>query len=192
MLIRPKVRQWETEHLHHLPRELAISSSPEFSCPAEFLDRQELLIIPYLDFDGMRHSGQLVVDRDLADDVQEIFRCLYIERYPITSMAPIVLYQWSDEASMAANNTSGFNYRTIAGDERLSLHAYGRAIDINPWQNPCCSHGAWSPVGATYDKWAQGAITRSSFITRLFRRFGFDWGGDWKEPFDPQHFYKPL
>lgn len=191
-LIRPHVRQWEATKRHHISRVLAVSSSPAFPCPVEILDRQALLPIPYLDFSGERRVGQLVIDQDLTGDVGDIFRRLFQDGFPITSIQPIALYGWDDEVSMLVNNTSGFNYRTIAGQDNLSLHAYGRAIDINPWQNPCRSHGAWSPAGAYYDTKVRGTITRNSLIVSLFRRFGFLWGGDWEDPFDPQHFYKPL
>ena len=37
---------------------------------------------------------------------------------------------------MSADNSSPFNFRVIAGTELFSQHALGRAIDINPVENP--------------------------------------------------------
>ncbi len=178
--------------LHLLDDTLALMDNPRFPCPPGILEAQVLCTVPYFSFDGATHIGQLVVHRDLVKDVQWIFSELLRWRFPIWSIVPIVAYGWNDEYSMAANNTSAFNYRTIVGREKLSLHAYGRAIDINPRQNPCRSQGRWSPSGARYDSALPGTITADSFVVSTFRSRGFFWGGDWQEPFDPQHFYKPL
>ncbi len=180
-----------------LSPEVAFGETEESVCPLsvppEIRNRLVLLDVPYYGFDGRTHDGQLIVDQELALDVQFLFLMLQGMYFPIASMVPISSHGWSDERSMAANNTSAWNYRFIAGSNppRLSKHAYGRAIDLNPWQNPCRSQGVWSPEGATYDPEAPGTIVLDSPVVKLFQSRGWVCGVNWQEPFDPQHFEKP-
>ena len=110
-------------------------------------------------------------------------------------------YNGNDENSMSANNTSAFNYRTISGSKKLSNHAYGLAIDINPRINPyVSSKGNVSPTnGKLYKirsiqkckgKYKDYMIQEDSYICQLFKKYGFSWGGDWKNSKDYQHFEK--
>lgn len=105
--------------------------------------------VTYWDYEGRTQSGELVVHRDLAQEVADIFEELYEEGFPIASVRLIDEYGGQDELSMEANNTSAFCYRKIAGSSRLSNHALGRAIDINPLQNPHVKEGEVSPPGGT-------------------------------------------
>ncbi|MDQ3813617.1 MAG: M15 family metallopeptidase, partial [Armatimonadota bacterium] len=95
-----------------------------------------LVSIEYWSFEDRLRVGQLVVHQDLAAEVQEIFQEILAARFPIEKIVPLSHYGWSDDASMADNNTSAFNFRRKVGKPELSLHAYGRAIDINPRLNP--------------------------------------------------------
>lgn len=181
-----------------LEAEVAFGETPESACPIlvppEIRSRLVLIDVPYYGFDGRTHDGQLIVDRDLALEVQYLFLMLQGMYFPIASMVPISAYGWSDIRSMEANNTSAWNYRLIAGSNppRFSKHAYGRAIDINPLLNPCRSQGVWSPEGARYDPSVLGTITADSPVVELFRSRGWVCGVTWQEPFDPQHFEKPF
>lgn len=182
--------------LHFLDTKTAIGRDSNFPCPLPIpeaiQDNLIVLLSNFVSFDEVVHTGQLVVHRRIAARVRRVFEELLYHRFPIGSIVPIVAYGWDDERSMRANNTSGFNYRYIAGTDRLSSHAFGLAIDINPWQNPCRSHGIWQPTGARYDVTAPGTITRDSKAAEIFRNHGFECGVDWEEPFDPQHFQFPL
>ena len=83
-------------------------------------------------------------------------------------MIPINKYNWSDEESMDANNTSAFNYRYVKGTGKLSSHALGRAIDINPIQNPQIKGGKTYPANSVYNVKADGTITSNSFLVKEF------------------------
>jgi hypothetical protein len=132
-----------------------------------------------------------VVHRSIVDEVDAIFRELLEQRFPIFQITPVVAFDWDDDASMAANNTSAFNYRTIAGTNRLSTHASGRAIDINPLQNPYTQlNGVVVPPGARYDLSEPGTVTPD--IAQVFTAYGWRWGGHWRPRRDWQHFEKPL
>jgi len=96
---------------------------------------------------------------------------------------------------MAANNTSAFNCRTVAGTDRWSQHSFGAAIDLNPIQNPYVTEAGISPsAGKAYARSSarrptvKGLITSDSAVTRAFRAAGWEWGGDWTSPKDYQHF----
>ncbi|MDB5244048.1 MAG: putative cytoplasmic protein, partial [Spirosoma sp.] len=109
--------------------EEALAHSP---APPDILAMQTLLSLPFCDFAGEMRVGQLVVHRDLAAEVAELFRLLLIERFPVAQMTPVVAFDWSDDRSMEANNCSGFNFRVKVGKSELSAHATGCALDINP------------------------------------------------------------
>ena len=90
----------------------------------------------YWDFTSRPRVGRIVVARRVANDVVEVFRRLWSERFPIRRLQPVSAYRGSDDASMAADNTWGFNCRFVGGTTRWSMHAYGEAIDVNTVENP--------------------------------------------------------
>jgi peptidoglycan LD-endopeptidase CwlK len=167
-------------------------------CPKEIRERQKVVKLKYYSADGKIHQGQLVIDAALKDDIKKVFALALKERFPIYSIIPISDKRfrkdgrWDDELSMEANNTSAFNYREITGGGRLSNHASGRAIDINPFQNPYIKNGIVLPHGAKYDPSIAGTFTSDHPIVRAFLQLGWDWGGNWTSPRDYQHFEKPL
>lgn len=154
--------------------------------------RNELTLVnvEYYSFDDKLHRGQIVIHKELAKDIEEVFELIKEKRFPVAKVIPIVKYNWSDEKSMLDNNTSAFNYRVVKGTNRLSNHAYGRAIDINPFQNPYIRNNYISPKGSSYNPNKPGTITKDSFLVKEFKKRGWTWGGDWKTLKDYQHFEK--
>ena len=169
--------------------EQALAGSP---APPEILATQTLLSVPFADFAGESQIGQLVVHRELADEVVELFRLLLIERFPIARMVPVVAFGWSDDLSMEANNCSAFNYRVKVGKSELSAHATGRALDINPRQNPYMRGELVLPEGAVYDTKASGTLMGDSTAVRFLESHGGVWGGRWTTLKDFHHFEKPA
>lgn len=153
------------------------------------------MTVLYWGTDKTAHKGELIVNKDIAEDVAKIFYELYRASYPIESIKLIDEYGGSDEVSMAKNNTSCFNARKVAGSDAWSLHAYGLAIDINPLYNPYVgADGTILPVTAT-----QYADRNNSFVMKIdeqdyaykmFIKHGFTWGGSWDKVKDYQHFEK--
>jgi hypothetical protein len=152
------------------------------------------LTIQHYDFQGQAHTGELVCNRLIANDLVDIFRELYKAHYPIERMRLIDDYDADDERSMRDNNTSCFCFRVISGSQKLSNHALGLAIDINPLYNPYQRGNKVQPSNAL--KYCNRKckfpykITRGDLCYRLFKAHGFRWGGDWKSPKDYQHFEK--
>jgi hypothetical protein len=166
------------------------------------IGREELcyLRVLHTGFDEKTYIGELVVNQKIADDVLEIMKELYENHYPIEKMRLIDEYGADDEASMSDNNTSAFNYRTIAGTNRLSKHGQGLAVDINPRYNPCVrtKNGITTVEpqnGSAYvDRNADFSykITEGDLCLQLFLEHGFTWGGSWNSVKDYQHFEKAV
>ena len=160
--------------------------------PDEIIDTLAFLDVFYYSFDGKKHQGQIVVNRELEDDVGEIFALIAKLKFPVGSVIPIVEYQWDDYRSMAANNSSGFNFRVIEGTTKLSMHSLGRAVDINPVQNPVIyPNGEIAPRGAVYQPGTAGTVTGDHPVVREFLKRGWHWGGNFEQPKDYHHFEKP-
>ena len=155
--------------------------------------RLRLVRVSHWDFDGKARVGAIVVRSDAARDIVAVFRRLYAARFPIRRLRPIDAYKANDAASLAADNTSGFNCRfAIApGPKRWSSHAYGLAIDVNPVENPYLDRGqVRPPAGRRYldrSRYRPGMAVSGGVLVRAFAAVGWSWGGRWSSP-DYQHF----
>lgn len=157
--------------------------------------------VQHYGYDGKIKSGELVVNKKIAKKVVKIFYELYQEEYPIQQMKLIDCYDADDVKSMEANNTSAFNYRTVSGTTKLSNHAYGMAIDINPRINPYVKGNVVLPEnGAAYKqrdvtkckgKYKSNMIHKGDTAYQIFTKYGFEWGGSWHSSQDYQHFEYP-
>ena len=152
------------------------------------------LRLSYVGFDGKDRVGEMVCNAAIADDLLYVFRGLYEARYPIRSIRLIDDFGGDDDASMAADNTSCFNYRRASGLRNLSRHAFGMAMDVNPLENPYVRSFRVKPAaGADYADRSRDfphKIDRNDLCYRLFRERGFSWGGGWRSVKDYQHFEK--
>jgi hypothetical protein len=171
-----------------------MASSHRSGCPVPLEDLRYLRL-SHWDFAGRHRQGELVVAAEHATAVVGVFRKLHAAKFPIHRLALVSDYGSDDEKSMAANNSSGFNCRPVAGTARWSQHSFGAAIDLNPVQNPYVTEAGVSPKsGQPYaqadDRSAavRGLITADSVVVRAFRDAGWAWGGDWTSPKDYQHF----
>ena len=159
--------------------------------PKEVIDSIILLNIDYYSFDNKIHRGQILVNKAVAEDTKFIFDLIFKNKMPINKIIPIVEYNWSDDKSMEDNNTSAFNYRFVAGTTRLSNHALGRALDINPGLNPVYySDGRKSPENGVRDTSKSYTFTADHFVVKALKKRGWRWGGDWTSLKDYHHFDK--
>jgi hypothetical protein len=171
--------------------ELGASWRPGCPVAPEQLRRVEL---DYVGFDGRTHRGALVVHEQLVSDVIGIFGELARQGYPIAKMQSPERYpDAADELSMEDNNTSAFNCRSLPGTTSWSLHAYGRAIDLNPLLNPYIDrtgHLEPTTAGAYLNRTRTdpGILHAGDPAVRAFTDRGWIWGGDWHNPIDYQHF----
>ena len=157
-------------------------------------DKLELMEVEHYDFSGNITIGQLLIFDELALPLLKIFEELFAMKFPIYSMRLIDEFDGDDELSMAANNSSCFNFRNIPGSSIISMHSYGAAIDINPVQNPFIIDDGvtiFPKQGSEFlnrDNQRKGMVEP---IVHIFKKHGFEWGGDWNSPIDYHHFQMP-
>ena len=173
-------------------RERVVGSSWRRGCPVP-LRKLRLLRVTYRDFDGQTRKGSLIVHREESSQILGVMRRLYRDDFPIRRIHLIDRYGADNHRSMDADNTSAFNCRFVAGTSRWSMHAYGRAIDINPRENPYVTpSGHVSPPAgkpfADRSRHAKGMIHHGDETWDAFRDAGWEWGGDWSGTRDFQHF----
>ncbi len=168
-------------------------------CPVGLKDLRYLKM-SYKDFNGKTRKGEMIVHKDVAKGVTQIFEELYDMDYPIYKMRLVSDYRGSDWQSIEAGNTSALNCRSITGNsKKWSNHAYGKAIDINPIENPYISrkghisHKASHKYRKRVHNSSRGAgdkamLLKNDRATQIFEDFGWNWGGDWRSIKDYQHF----
>ena len=160
-------------------------------CPVRISDLR-LITMDHWGFDGTSHRGELVVHESVADGLVDVFGQLFAARFPILRMDCIERFDGDDDRSMAADNTSAFNCREIAGGGPYSVHSWGKALDINPLENPYVKDGIVLPAaGAAYldrDDVRPGMILDGDLVVEAFAAIGFSWGGNWNRLKDYQHF----
>jgi len=160
-------------------------------CPVPLEDLRYVRV-GHWGFDGRVHRGEVVIHADWATGITAVFADLFEARFPIEQMVLIDEFDGDDELSMAANNTSAFNCRFVAATTTWSEHAYGRAIDINPVQNPYLRGSIVQPPAGT--EYLDRSLTEAAMlhdgdaVVSAFDGIGWSWGGGWANSQDYQHF----
>ena len=181
----------DTKRITGAVRRKITGSSWHRGCP---VPRSKLRLIraTHWDFSGDVERGAVIVHKRHKRRMVRVLRDLFEERFPVRRMNLIDRYGADDHRSMDADNTSAFNCRYVNGTTRWSMHAYGKAIDVNPVENPYVSGGHVSPpAGAPYadrSRHAKGMIHHGDEVWDAFRDRGWSWGGDWSGARDYQHF----
>jgi LysM repeat protein len=165
-----------------------VNWDPRGKCPVAPADLRRVWV-SYIDFQGAYHDGSIIVHRTLAVATQKIFFRLFQRRFRIMAMAPMAV-NMPGQTDMSIV-TAGYNCRPVAGTKVFSEHAYGRAIDINPLQNPMIRGKVIDPAGGTM--WLNRGRYRIGMVhadgaVRAFTANGFSWGGRWKSLKDYMHF----
>jgi hypothetical protein len=161
-------------------------------CPVGPADLR-LVRVSYWGFDDRPHSGGIVVHADVAADVTTVFRTLFAKRFPVRRLEPVAEYGGSDDRSMAADNTSAFNCRNAvsSGKPSWSVHAYGKAIDINPVENPYLfGDDVLPPAGKAFtdrSRYRPGMAVKGGVLVKAFAAVGWKWNVGGANP-DYQHF----
>ncbi|MGW2819199.1 M15 family metallopeptidase [Streptomyces sp. NPDC001415] len=169
---------------------LGLSWHPGCPVPSSGL---RLVQMNHWGFDGQVHRGELVVRERAVAPLLQVFEQAFQAQFPIRQMRVMAEFDGSDEAAMAADNTSAFNCRTVTGDpSEISQHSYGDAVDINTLENPYVdvNEKVYPPAGAAFldrSQQAKGMIHPGDVITTAMSEVGWQWGGRWSPP-DYQHF----
>lgn len=184
----------------HIKKQMLKGKSWKKYCPVQ-IDNLRYLQMSYIDFQGKTKQGEMIVHKDIAFEVTEIFKELYKIGYPIYQMKLISAFNGSDFASIEADNTSAFNCRSVtANAKKWSNHSYGKAIDINPIENPYISRNYKishrCSKSARYRKHSSSLAKDKAIIIKgdkalsIFKRYSWKWGGEWRTIKDYQHFEK--
>ena len=159
------------------------------NAPESLIDQLQLIDVTYISTDEKLHQGQILTNKRLAQDIQELFQFMLNNDFVIEKAIPIVAYNWNDSLSMADNNSYSFCYRNIS----YSNHAKGLAIDINPHFNPL----RWKtkdlpnePIGAVLDTTVNGTLHPNHLVVKEFKKRGFRWGHTFSKYWDDHHFEK--
>ena len=157
--------------------------------PEEIINQLKLITVQYYSTDQKIHQGQILTNNKIADKIVVVFKFILQEKFPIAQAIPIVKYSWNDDLSMQANNSYSFCYRDVS----FSKHAYGMAIDINPYFNPVRWKKGYEnrvnkPVGAHFDPSVPGTFYDSHPVVQEFKRLGFHWGHNFSMKHDDHHF----
>lgn len=168
-------------------------------CPVGVGDLRYLRV-RYRDFKDVSRLGELIVHKSVAREVAQIFESLYAVGYPIYKMRLVSDYKGDDWQSIEAGNTSAFNCRNATGSKKWSKHSYGKAIDINPIENPYVSRKGYISHKASlkYRKRVhknssnadKAVLLKEDKVLKIFKSHGWKWGGDWSRVKDYQHFSK--
>jgi hypothetical protein len=188
---RERGSTWTISRIGQVQADRMTGVSWRSGCPVALHDLR-VIAAAHWGFDGRRRTGRLIVHVDVARDVLGVLRRLYAARFPIRRMVPVDAYGGSDFRSIEADNTSAFNCRFVEGTSRWSEHAYGRAIDVNPIENPYVSGGRTSHRASVpfldRSRRRPGMAYAGGVLVEAFRAIGWAWGGDWTSVKDYQHF----
>ncbi|MET0997478.1 MAG: M15 family metallopeptidase [Marmoricola sp.] len=173
------------------PARVLARSTWKPGCPVAATDLSWVRLT-FWGFDHRRHTGELLVHQSVADDLVGVFRALYDERFPIEEMRITRLDELDAPPTGDGNNTGVFACRVTTGGSSYSQHAYGLAIDVNPFQNPYLKDGQVLPeLASSYlarGRVRPGMITPGGPVARAFAGIGWPWGGEWQSLKDYQHF----
>ncbi len=185
------------ERLDQAAQNAMVGVSWSEGCPVALRDLRRVTVA-FVDFSGASRTGVIVVHRDVSAAVVRVFAALYVARFPLTSVEPIEAFGGDDDRSTVANNTSAFNCRPSFGangapTKRWSQHAYGRAVDVNPVQNPyvLADGSVLDPAARRYvDRrlGEPGMVVAGGAVVKAFAAEGWKWGGNWRSTKDYQHF----
>jgi hypothetical protein len=160
-------------------------------CPVGLADLR-YVTVSFRGFDGRAHTGELIVHRTVASDVVTVFRRLFAAGYPIERMHVTTVEERDAAPTGDGNTTAAFACRSAVATTRWSEHAYGRAIDVNPFQNPYVKGRLVLPelagAYARRNRGLPGMITAGGPVVAAFRAVGWAWGGSWRSSKDYMHF----
>ena len=174
-----------------VPAAVLARSTWRAGCPVPVRELR-YLTMSFRGFDGRAHTGEMIVNRSVADAVTRVFRSLYRARFPLEEMRVVARAELTAPPTGDGDNTTAFVCRPATGQRRWSAHAYGLAIDINPFQNPYTRGDLVLPeLASSYVDRAHvrpGMVAPGDAVVRAFTAIGWAWGGEWSDPVDLQHF----
>jgi hypothetical protein len=174
-----------------VPADVLARSTWQPSCPVATADLR-YLTMSFWGYDGRVHTGEMIVNARVADAVTRVFAHLYDARFPLEEMRVVAVPELTAPPTGDGNNTTAFVCRKATGQTRWSAHAYGLAVDVNPFCNPYIRGDLVLPeLASSYLDRANvraGMIEPGDVVVRSFAAVGWSWGAQWRSPKDIQHF----
>jgi hypothetical protein len=182
-----------------VPPDVLARSTWKEECPVDAEDLRWVRLA-FWGFDGRRHTGELLVNADAVDPMVQVFERLYTARFPLEEMRITRAEELDAEPTGDGNNTGAFLCRPVHGTTTWAQHAYGLAVDVNPFQNPYIkppdARGVpgdmlipeLASVYLDRSRTAPGMIHPSDAVVQAFASVGWKWGGDWQRSKDYMHF----
>jgi hypothetical protein len=174
-----------------VPDEVLARSTWTDECP---VTRDELayITVSHYGFDGSFHTGEMLINAGVAEDVVAVFEKLHAARFPIEQMRVTTREDLDASPTGDGNNSDSFVCRPAVASDSWSQHAYGLAVDINPFQNPYQRGELILPELATSyldrDLARPGMISEGGVVFEAFAAIGWQWGGHWNTLKDYMHF----
>ncbi len=173
------------------PADVIARSTWKPRCPVR-ADELDWIRLAYRGFDGRRHSGELLAHEDVSADLVTVFRALWKAEFPLEEMRITEARELDLEPTGDGNNTGAFVCRPTRGQSGYSEHAYGRAIDVNPFQNPYERGEVVIPeLASSYldrQRERPGMISEDGPVVAAFDAIGWEWGGRYRNLTDLHHF----
>jgi hypothetical protein len=174
-----------------VPADVLARSTWQPSCPVAPTDLR-YLTMSFVGYDGAAHTGEMIVGARVADAVTRVFGHLFAARFPLEEMRVVARPELTAPPTGDGNNTTAFVCRAAVRQTRWSAHAYGLAIDLNPFCNPYVRGDLVLPeLASSYLDRANvrpGMVEPGDVAVRAFTAVGWSWGGEWTTPKDIQHF----
>jgi len=192
--VRPLPGRGFRSRVRPAPAAVLARSTWEPGCPVAAADLAWVRL-SFWGFDDRRHTGELLVARSVADDLVTVFRTLYRQRFPMERLRITPRAELDAAPTGDGNDTGAFVCRPTTGQSSgFSQHAYGLAIDVNPFHNPYLKASPFGDVvlpelASTYlDRAEQRPGMVTPAVVAAFARIGWEWGGAWRSLKDYQHF----
>jgi hypothetical protein len=190
-LLEPPQSEEFVSSIEEIPADVLARSSWSEECPVT-LDELRYLTVTHFGFDGRFHTGEIIVNTEVAEDVVDVFARLHEARFPIEQMKVTTLEEVDDHPTGDFNETGSFVCRPAVGSDNWSAHAYGLAIDVNPFHNPYLKGDLVIPeLASAYtdrEDVRPGMIVTGDVVTGAFTDIGWSWGGNWNTLKDWMHF----
>ncbi len=190
-LLPPPTDDQFVSTLGPVPAEVLARSTWREECPVT-AEELSYITVSHYGFDGKFHTGEMIINASVAEEIVEIFRQLHEARFPIEQMRVIRQEEVDAHPTGDWNETTSFVCRPAVGSGRWSNHAFGLAIDINPFHNPYLKGDLVLPeLASVYvdrDDVRTGMIVPGDTATSAFADIGWGWGGNWSSLKDWMHF----
>jgi hypothetical protein len=174
-----------------VPADVLRRSTWQASCPVG-KDDLRYLTMSFWGFDNKAHTGEMIVNKSVAGPVTQVFAKLYENRFPLEEMRVTTMSELDIPPTGDGNSTAAFVCRPTRGSTTWSAHAYGLAVDLNPFCNPYRKGDLVLPeLASSYldrNKPRPGMIRAGDVAERAFTAIGWTWGGTWTSPKDLMHF----